>query len=477
MAGPAFLVRVMNVRIVPAERMASQPPAVIVLAAGLGKRFKSKTPKALHRAAGRPLIQHVLRAVQGIDAARIIVVVGHGKDRVMEALGPQVEYIEQTEQLGTGDAVRRCEQALKGFDGSILVLPGDGPLITTETLRNLVETHEKQQADATLLTVLLDDPTGYGRIIRNDQGEFERIVEEADAGPTERPVQEVSTGNWCFRASALFPALAELTTDNAQGEYYLPDAAWAISAKGGMMYTSMADDPIEVMGVNDRAQLAEAGRELRARWADKLMASGVTIEDPANTYIDDGVEVGADTIIRPGTFLEGNTRIGAGCLIGPMSRIVDSAVGDRVEVSFSVIVDSEIADGCRIGPYTHIRPETRLAEGVKAGSFVELKKANLGEGSKVPHLAYLGDADVGRDVNIGAGTITGNYDTESKEKGKTSIADGAFTGSNTVIVAPRSIGEDAGTGAGAVVTKDIPAGEIFAGIPAKKLRKRKPKNK
>lgn len=451
---------------------------VVVLAAGLGKRFKSTLPKVLHRAAGLPLIHFVMRAVEGLDVERVIVVVGHGKDEVIEAVKPgrpSAIFVEQAEQLGTGDAVGRCKQALENFGGPILVLNGDCPLVETESLEDLVADHRKAGASVSLLTARMKDPAGYGRIVRDENGGFARVVEESDAGVAERAIDEVSTGIWCFEPAPLFAALEKITPDNAQDEYYLPDAAWEIASKGGIINTVAAQNPKEAMGVNDRAQLVEASRELRARKIEKLMAAGVTIEDPAATYVDETVEIGPETIIRPHTYLEGNTRIGSNCIIGPSVQIVDSLVEDEVEIKFAVVAEAEVGSGCRVGPFAHLRPGTRLKAGARAGTFVEINRSTIGEATRVPHLSYIGDAEVGKDANIGAGTITGNYDGETGIKSKTLIGDEVLTGSGTTIVAPVRLGRGAVTGAGSVVTKDVESGDVVVGVPATKVRTRKPK--
>lgn len=448
--------------------------AVVVLAAGLGKRFKSGTPKVLHEAAGAPLIHYVLRAVEGMrQRGRIIVVVGHGRDRVEQAVDAKADFVEQTEQLGTADAVARCRNVLIGFDGDVLVLPGDAPLLRAESLDRLVESHRTAKADATLLSVYLETPEGYGRIVRGEGGRFARIVEEADAGDDERKIREVSTGVWCFRAKPLFDALERVRPDNAQGEYYLPDAASIIASEGGMMYTQAASDPKEVMGVNDRQQLSEAAREIRLKKIEKLAATGVTFEDPASAWIDETVEIGPDTVVLPSVRLTGSTKIGSGCRVGPQVDLADTAVGDGAEVLFTVARASEIGPRCQVGPFAYLRPGAKLEEGAKIGTFVEVVRSTIGEGSRVPHLSYVGDTEMGKDVNLGAGTITGNYDGETEVKSKTVIGDGVDTGSGTTIVAPVMLGEDAVTGAGAVVTKDVAPGDVVIGIPAKPIRKRK----
>lgn len=461
------------------------PPAtvaVVVLAAGFGKRFRSaSTPKVLHPAAGDPLIGHVLRAASGLGGLggpeRLIVIVGHERDQVASAVTrryPEAVFVDQAEPRGTGDAVNAARAALEDFDGQVVVLPGDSPLITTATLAALVDDHRKSEATVTLLTARLADPTGYGRIIRDLGGNGLRIVEEADASPDEAAIQEVSTGFWCFERAPLFAALAEVTTDNAQGEYYLPDVVPLLAAKGGRIETLLADRS-EVLGVNDRIQLAEAARLLRRRKLDELMASGVTVEDPAVTYVDATVTVGPDTVLRPLTFLEGTTTVGSGCVIGPSARLLDTTVDDGADVSFAVLNSVEVGPGVQVGPFTSLRPGTRLRPGSKAGSFVEMKATTVGEGSKVPHLSYLGDAEIGRGVNVGAGSITCNYDGEMGVKSRTRIGDGVLLGSDTMLVAPVDVGDGAITGAGTVVTKDVEPGDVVVGAPARRIRSRKRK--
>jgi len=450
-----------------------------VLAAGFGKRFRSaSTPKVLHPAAGEPLIGHVLRAAIGLEGLdRLVVVVGHGRDRVVEvvrARRPDAVFAEQTVPRGTGDAVAAAGDALRDFDGQVLVLSGDSPLITSRTLAALVNKHRSSGATVTLLTALMDDPTGYGRIIRSPDGVQGgiRIVEQADASPHEAAVQEITPGFWCFEREPLFDALAKVTTDNAQGEYYLPDVVPLLAADGARVETLLGDRS-EILGVNDRKQLAEAARILRARKLDELMAAGVTIEDPAVTYVDTGVEVGPDTLIRPLTFLEGSTRIGSDCTIGPSARLVDSDVDDGAEVSFAVLKSVEVGPGAQVGPFSSLRPGTRLKARAKAGSFVEMKSTTVGEGSKVPHLSYMGDAEIGDGVNIGAGSITCNYDGEAGIKSKTRIGNGVLLGSDTMLVAPVVVHEDAITGAGSVVTRDVEPATVVVGAPARPIRKRK----
>lgn len=452
--------------------------AVVVLAAGAGKRFRSPLPKVLHRAAGLPLVQHVLRAVGGLDRIdRVLVVVGREASMVSETVKgvlPTAELVEQTELLGTGDAVKRCEQALQGFDGTVLVLSGDSPLITTSTLKRLIDAHQQSGAPVTLLTARVANPSGYGRIIRDREERCLEVVEQADATEQQAGIDEVSSGIWCFAREPLFEALGRIDNANAQGEFYLPKAAMLIAEKYGSIPTVLAGDPEEIEGVNDRLQLAFASRVLRRRKVEALAAEGVGIEDPSTTYIDAGVEVGPDTLIHPLTFIEGDSRIGSGCSIGPSTRVVDSVVEDGAEITFAVVKQAHIGRSATVGPFASLRPGTRMGPGAKAGTFVEIKGSTIGEDSKVPHLSYVGDAEVGSGVNLGAGTITANYDSESKLKSKTLIGDEAFTGSDTTLIAPVKLGRRAGTGAGSVVTKDVSDGQIVAGVPARPMRERKP---
>ncbi|HEX2054058.1 MAG TPA: bifunctional UDP-N-acetylglucosamine diphosphorylase/glucosamine-1-phosphate N-acetyltransferase GlmU [Actinomycetota bacterium] len=453
------------------------PLAVVVLAAGAGKRLRSELPKVLHRAAGRPLVHHVLDAAGRLaGVAKTLVVVGNGAEQVsgyVEEQFPGAEFVLQTELLGTGDAVRRCRTALEGFRGTVLVLSGDSPLVTTATLDRLVTEHRRSGKPVTVLTATLPDPTGYGRIVRDENGEIVDLVEERDASPAIRRISEVSSGVWAFDPAPLFGALERIDNDNAQGEYYLPQAALVMAREGSGLGSVVTGDAEEIEGVNDRLQLAAAAAVLRRRKVAELARAGVTVEDPATAYVDVGSVVGHDTVIRPMTFLEGSTEVGAGCTIGPSTRLVDSVVEDGAEVSFAVVRESHIGPGATVGPFASLRPGTHLAAGAKAGTFVETKKSVIGEGSKVPHLSYVGDAEIGKGVNLAAGTITANYDTESKVKSRTVVEDGAFTGSDTTLIAPVRVGRNAGTGAGSVVTRDVEDGQIVAGVPARPFRKRK----
>ena len=434
--------------------------AAVVLAAGKGTRFKSDLPKVLHPAAGRSMLRWVLEALRPLDLDRVIVVVGHGAGAVAEAAQsaqvPGLQIVEQAEQNGTGHAVRVVADAgaLDGVD-DVLILPGDAPLLTTDVLRALRERHGASGANAaTVLTTELADPTGYGRILR-DGDRVVGVVEERDATPPQRAIPEVNTSIYAFAAGPLAEALQTLTTDNAQGEEYLTDVVAALASQG--VDTCVA--PAEVVaGVNDRAQLAAAASQLRRRILNDHMVAGVTIVDPSATYVGADVRLAPDAVLLPGTHLEGATSIGAGAVIGPDSRLVDATVEDGATVSYSVVLEGSIGPAANVGPFTYVRPGTRLERGAKAGAFVEMKNSTVGEGSKVPHLSYVGDTTIGRGANVGAATVTVNYDGFRKHR--TVIGDGARIGSDTMLVAPVTVGNEAYTGAGSVITKDVPDGSL-----------------
>jgi bifunctional UDP-N-acetylglucosamine pyrophosphorylase/glucosamine-1-phosphate N-acetyltransferase len=450
--------------------------AAIVLAAGEGKRFKSDTPKVLHDLCGRPLVAPVLDALASLNPTKTVVVVGRGADAVQEAVQAQTKkpltFAKQERQLGTADAARTGDEALGDFAGDVLIVPGDTPLVTAKTLRALIAHHRNQKAAATILTTTLDEPTGYGRIVRSKHG-VERIVEQTDATSTERAIQEVNGGIYVFDRAALRSALTKVEKANKQKEFYLTDVISILKEKGEKVLARAAPDHREILGVNDRAQLAHIARHLRKRTNETLMANGVSIVDPVFTYIDPTVKVGRDTIIYPPSFLIGTTVIGEGCEIGPGARITNSRIDDGARVTFSVLDGARVGTNASVGPYAYLRPGARLAKGSKVGTFVEVKASEIGEGSKVPHLSYIGDAVIGRDVNVGAATVTVNYDAETKIKSKTVIGDGAKIGSDTMLIAPVKVGKRAVTGAGSVVTHDVPAETVVVGNPAKPLRKRK----
>jgi bifunctional UDP-N-acetylglucosamine pyrophosphorylase / glucosamine-1-phosphate N-acetyltransferase len=450
--------------------------AAIVLAAGEGKRFKSETPKVLHDLCGRPLVAPILDALASLNPAKTVVVVGRSAEAVQQeaqALTTRpLTFVKQQSQLGTADAARTGDEALGDFTGDVLIVPGDTPLVTSKTLRALIAHHRNQKAAATILTATLDDPTGYGRIIKDKNG-VERIVEQTDATATEKAIQEVNGGIYVFDRAALRSALTKVDKANKQKEFYLTDVISILREKGEKVLARAAAKAEEILGVNDRAQLAHVAALLRKRTNEKLMAAGVSIIDPAFTYIDEEVKVGADTAIHPPSFLIGSTVIGKNCEIGPGARITNSRIDDGARVTFSVLDGARVGAGASVGPYAYLRPGARLAKGSKVGTFVEVKGSEIGERSKVPHLSYIGDAIIGRDVNVGAATVTVNYDAETKTKSKTVIGDGAKIGSDTMLVAPVKVGKRAVTGAGSVVTKDVPAETVVVGNPAKPLRKRK----
>ena len=433
-------------------------PVAVVLAAGLGTRMKSKLPKVLHKLIGVPMINHVINNLNEAKIKKIIVVVGYRGELVEEVLYRNCTIVCQKEQLGTGHALLQALPALSGCEGSdCLVVCGDTPLLKARTLLALLEKHRASHARATVLTAILPDPAGYGRIIKGPAG-IEKIVEDKDASAQQKTISEVNTGTYCFNIVSLKQELDRLTVANAQGEYYLTDVIKNLAEKKEKVETLLIDNPDEAMGINNRVQMSRAEAVLRQEILEKHMLGGVTVINPAHTYIEAGVKIGKDTILYPGTILEGATTIGEDCLIGPDTRIVDSNIGDGVEIKNSCLTGARIAGGCTIGPYSFLRPGSVLSAGVKVGDFVEVKNASVGAGSKIPHLSYVGDSTIGEKVNVGAGTITCNYDGTAKHH--TTIGDGAFIGSNTNLVAPISVGAGAYIGAGSTVTKDIPDGAL-----------------
>lgn len=430
----------------------------VILAAGKGTRMKSKLPKVLHKAGGKSMVQHVLDAARSAGAKRNIVVTGFGGEMVREALGNQAEFIEQKEQLGTGHAVQQTADLLAGENGTVMVLCGDTPLLTGALLKKLYDEHVAAGAKATVLTAIMPDATGYGRIIRLADGSVARIVEHKDATEAERQVQEVNSGIYCFAARELFDSLKQVNNDNAQGEYYLPDVLEILKKQGEKIWAVAADDYESTLGINSRLQLAGAEKILRRRKNEELMAEGVTIMDPSTTYIDCDVKVGHDTVIYPMTWLEGDTEIGEECEIGPSVRFQNVKAGNGVTGQFTYAHDCVMEDGVILGQFTHIRPDTRLAEKVKIGNFVEVKNSTIGKGSKLPHLSYIGDTDMGSGVNMGCGTITVNYD--GKTKFRTKIGNDAFVGCNSNLVAPVEVEDGAYIGAGSTITKTVPTGTL-----------------
>ncbi|WP_027092137.1 bifunctional UDP-N-acetylglucosamine diphosphorylase/glucosamine-1-phosphate N-acetyltransferase GlmU [Cohnella thermotolerans] len=425
----------------------------IVLAAGQGKRMKSKLYKVLHPVCGKPMVSHVLDAVKKASCERAVVIVGHGAEAVQAHLGDAAEYALQAEQLGTGHAVLQAKEQLGEVDGVAVVVCGDTPLVSAETLEALIALHEREGAAATIMTAELESPTGYGRLVRGANGEVLRIVEQKDCTAEEAAIREINTGTYCFDNRKLFAALAQVTNENAQGEYYLTDVIGILQRQGERISAYKTADPAEAIGVNDRVALAEAERLMRRRIAVKHQTNGVTIIDPEHTYIEADVTIGADTIVYPGTVLRGNTSIGENCVIGPSSDLTDTKIGDGSTVRQSVADQAVVGARCSVGPFAYLRPGTKLADQVKVGDFVELKNAVVGEGSKIPHLSYVGDATVGSNVNIGCGAITANYDGYNKSQ--TVIGDNAFIGSNANLIAPVTIGKGAYVVAGSTITQDV----------------------
>ncbi|NLE21943.1 MAG: bifunctional UDP-N-acetylglucosamine diphosphorylase/glucosamine-1-phosphate N-acetyltransferase GlmU [Actinobacteria bacterium] len=432
--------------------------AVAILAAGLGTRMKSDRPKVLHEVCGRPMLSYVIDAALSVSPERVVVVTGPDQDAINDILPVGCERAVQQERRGTGDAVRAGLEALQGFSGDVMVLYGDVPLVDGDFVAALHERHLEDAAAATLTTIELDDPGHYGRIVRGEDGQVVRIVEHRDASPEEREIDEINVGMYVFRADALRPALDKLESDNDQGELYLTDAVHLLLAAGHAVTSFESDDEEMCMGVNSRVELAVVNAAMRRRLLERLMLAGVTVEDPETTFVDYGVEVGRDTLIRASTHLLGRTTVGAACEVGPGCFLRDAFVGDRARVVSSHLYECVIGSGCSVGPFAYIRPNTVLAEGAKAGTFVEIKNSRIGERSKVPHLSYVGDAVVGKESNIAAGNITANYD--GYEKHATTIGDRVRTGSDTTIVAPVTIGDDAFTAAGSVITRDVPAGSL-----------------
>ncbi|SDI11980.1 bifunctional UDP-N-acetylglucosamine pyrophosphorylase / Glucosamine-1-phosphate N-acetyltransferase [Alteribacillus persepolensis] len=426
----------------------------VILAAGQGKRMKSDLYKVLHPVCGKPMVEHVVDNVRRAGLTEVVTVIGHGADSVKEHLGDHVSYVLQKEQLGTGHAVMQAEELLADKDGVTIVLCGDTPIIRSETMESLMNYHENTGAKATILTAHAEEPAGYGRIIRNEQGQVTRIVEHKDANENERLVKEINTGTYCFDNKALFKALEQVGNNNVQGEYYLPDVIEILKKQGEHLAAWQTDDFHETIGVNDRPALAKAEKALKHRINEYWMKQGVTMIDPDHTYISAEAVLGQDTVLYPGTFLHGKVNIGRDCVIGPNTEITDSTIGSYGEIKQSVVSHSTIGNYVKIGPFAHIRPETSIADDVKIGNFVELKKTSFGKGSKASHLSYIGDAEVGSDVNVGCGSITVNYDGEKKHL--TKIEDGAFIGCNANLIAPVTVGKEAYVAAGSTITEDVP---------------------
>lgn len=426
----------------------------IILAAGQGTRMKSKLYKVLHPVCGKPMVQHVIDHVNQLQIEDIVTVIGHGAEKVQDQLGDSCKYALQDQQLGTAHAVMQAESVLSGKSGTTLVICGDTPLIKAETMEELIALHERSQAKATILTAYADNPTGYGRVLRGEGGLVEKIVEHKDASDEERYVKEINTGTYCFDNQALFSALKKVSNENVQGEYYLPDVIEILKQEGETVTAFQSSDFEETLGVNDRVALSQAEQILRKRINESHMRNGVTIIDPLTTFIEADVQIGQDTVINPGSCIKGNSVIGQDCLIGPNTEISDCEIGDGTEIFQSVVHESRIGSAVKIGPFAHVRPHSDIHDSVKIGNFVEIKKAVFGNGSKASHLSYIGDAEVGENVNIGCGSITVNYD--GKNKHLTKIEDNVFIGCNSNLVAPVTIGEGAYVAAGSTITQDVP---------------------
>ena len=458
---------------------------VMILAAGLGTRMKSRRAKVLHEIAGRPLVCHVVRAAFELSPETLFVVVGHQASEVEGAVrdeaarlvergsaSPDLQFVLQQDQRGTGHAVMAGRDKLAGRPDPVVIVAGDTPMIESETLKRLVEVHASEKNDATMLTVKMEDPTGYGRIVRDVDGSFLRCVEQKDGSPEDLAVKEVAVSIYCFTPGALLEGLDSLKTDNAQGEYYLTDVPRILLSRGRRVGLVCHGDPEEVSGVNTRIELAELDRKLRERTLRRLMLSGVTIVDPGSTCIHQDVQIGQDTIVHPQVIIEGDTSIGSDCVVESWTRLKNCRIGNGVSIRNScVIEDSTIRDGATVGPFARLRMHSDIGEKAGIGNFVEVKKSRLGRGTKASHLTYLGDATLGERVNIGAGTVTCNYD--GVRKNETIIEDDVKIGSDTMLVAPVRVGRGSTTGAGSVVTKDIPPDSLAVGVPAvvkKKLR-------
>ena len=430
----------------------------VILAAGEGTRMKSSTPKVAHRVLGEPMISLVVDAARTADCERVVAVTGHGAEVVESLLGSDVETVRQEEQLGTGHAVMCTKVVLEDFHGSLVLLSGDTPLLTAETIAGLVAMRESSGAAVTVLTTHVTDPVGYGRIVRDSGEGVAAIVEHKDLSPEQQHIDEINTGTYCFDAAVLFAHLDRLSTDNAQKEYYLTDMVSVFRSEGLLVSAMTTDDSLETLGVNSRVQLAEAGKVLQSRTNERHMLAGVTMIDPDLTWIGPDVEIARDVVLQPMTFLMGRTKIAEGASLGPNTRVTDSSIGAGAVVDSSVVVSSEVGSNASVGPVAYLRPGTKLGPGSKAGTSVEIKNSTVGEGSKVPHLSYIGDAEIGNGVNVGAGTITCNYDGKSKYG--TVIEDGAFIGSDTMLIAPVRIGPGATTGAASAIAHDVPEGAL-----------------
>nr|MDH3083168.1 bifunctional UDP-N-acetylglucosamine diphosphorylase/glucosamine-1-phosphate N-acetyltransferase GlmU [Bacillus subtilis] len=440
----------------------------VVLAAGQGTRMKSKLYKVLHPVCGKPMVEHVVDEALKLSLSKLVTIVGHGAEEVKKRLGDKSEYALQAEQLGTAHAVKQAQPFLADEKGVTIVICGDTPLLTAETMEQMLKEHTQREAKATILTAVAEDPTGYGRIIRAENGAVQKIVEHKDASEEERLVTEINTGTYCFDNEALFRAIDQVSNDNAQGEYYLPDVIEILKNEGETVAAYQTGNFQETLGVNDRVALSQAEQFMKERINKRHMQNGVTLIDPMNTYISPDAVIGSDTVIYPGTVIKGEVQIGEDTIIGPHTEIMNSAIGDRTVIKQSVVNLSKVGNDVNIGPFAHIRPDSVIGNEVKIGNFVEIKKTQFGDRSKASHLSYVGDAEVGTDVNLGSGSITVNYD--GKNKYLTKIEDGAFIGCNSNLVAPVTVGEGAYVAAGSTVTEDVP-GKALAIARARQVNK------
>lgn len=425
----------------------------LILAAGKGTRMKSEMPKVIHKVNGIPMVSKIINVLAGLNPEENILILGHKKDEVLKVVGENCDYVLQTEQLGTGHAVIQAKEKLQNYDGDVMILCGDTPLLKEETLKELYQFHKNNQADTTILTSIYENPFGYGRIVK-ENGLVKAIVEEKEANDEIKKIKEVNAGVYCFNSKELFKALEKINNNNEKGEYYLTDVIGIQVSENKKVQSFTLKDNMEILGVNSKVELAQAGKVLRDRKNKELMEVGVIIIDPETTYVEENVKIGKDTVLYPGVYLQGNTIIGENCEIIGNTRIIDSVLGNNIRIESSVIEESIIDEGVTMGPFAHLRPKSHLKEKVHIGNFVEVKKSTLEKGVKAGHLTYLGDAQVGENTNIGAGTITCNYDGVNKFK--TVIGKEVFIGSDTMLVAPVNIGEKALVGAGSVITKDVP---------------------
>lgn len=429
----------------------------LILAAGKGTRMKSDMPKVIHKVNGIPMITKIIDTLSGLNPEENILILGHKKEEVLKVVGENCDYVLQTEQLGTGHAVIQAKEKLEGYDGDVMILYGDTPLLRESTLKSLYDYHKESGAVTTILTSIYENPFGYGRIVKED-GLVKAIVEEKEASEEIKKIKEVNAGVYCFNSKELFKALDKIDNNNEKGEYYLTDVIGIQVSENKKVQSFILEDKMEILGVNSKVELAQAGKVLRDRKNRELMEEGVILIDPETTYVEESVKVGRDTVLYPGVVLQGKTVIGENCEIIGNSRIIDSVLGNNIRVESSVIEESILEDGVTMGPFAHIRPKSLLKEKVHIGNFVEVKKSTLEKGVKAGHLTYLGDAQVGENTNIGAGTITCNYDGVNKFK--TVIGKDAFIGSDSMLVAPVNIGEKALIGAGSVITKDVPSNSL-----------------